>query len=118
MNKSYPLPKLWKSKAIEADCKTAKNLFRKRRSLGPLTAYLKAFSTAEAAAAHVISQLNVILAKPYDPIVFQRGQTIERVPAVSVAQAVMDSLTGPGRMPAEGEALLTWMQANEPRWRG
>ena len=66
MNKSYPLPKLWKSKAIEADCKTAKNLFRKRRSLGPLTAYLKAFSTAEAAAAHVISQLTVILAKPAD----------------------------------------------------
>lgn len=61
---------------------------------------------------------NVILVAPYDPIVFQRGQTIERVPAVSVAQAVMDSLTGPGRMPAEGEALLTWMRGNEPRWRG
>ena len=61
---------------------------------------------------------NVILVAPYDPIVFQRGQTIERVPAVSVAQAAMDSLTGPGRMPAEGEALLTWMRGNEPRWRG
>ena len=60
---------------------------------------------------------NVILVAPYDPIVFQRGQTIERVPAVSVAQAVMDSLTGPGRMPAEGEALLTWMRGNETRWR-
>lgn len=60
---------------------------------------------------------NVILAAPYDPIVFQRGQTLDRVPAVSVAQTAMDSLTGPGRMPAEGEALLTWMRRNEPTWR-
>ena len=59
---------------------------------------------------------NVILAVPYDPIVFQRERTLGRVHAVSVAQAVMDSLTGPGRMPAEGEALLTWMRRNEPRW--
>ena len=60
---------------------------------------------------------NVILAVPYDPIVFQRRQTLDRVQAVSVAQAVMDSLTGPARMPAEGEALLTWMRRNESRWR-
>ena len=60
---------------------------------------------------------NVILAAPYDPIVFHRGQTLDGVPAVSVSQAAMDSLTGPGRMPAEGEALLTWMRRNEPRWR-
>ncbi len=61
---------------------------------------------------------NVILAVPYDPIVFQRTQTLDQVQAVSVAQAAMDSLTGPGRMPSEGEALLTWMRRNEPRWRG
>lgn len=60
---------------------------------------------------------NVILAAPYDPIVFQRGRDIDRVPAVSVTQAAIDSLTGPGRMPAEGEALLTWMRRNDTRWR-
>lgn len=60
---------------------------------------------------------NVILAVPYDPIVFHRGQTLDRVQVVSVAQAAMDSLTGPARMPAEGDALLTWMRRNEPRWR-
>lgn len=60
---------------------------------------------------------NVILAVPYDPIVFQRGQTLDQVQAVSVVQAAMDSLTGPARMPAEGEALLTWMRRDEPRWR-
>ena len=60
---------------------------------------------------------NVILAAPYDQIVFQRGRTIDGAPAVSVAQTAIDSLTGPGRMPAEGEALLTWMRRNETRWR-
>jgi hypothetical protein len=29
----------------------------------------------------------------------------------------MDCLTGNGRMPSEGEALLTWMMENEPVWR-
>jgi hypothetical protein len=60
---------------------------------------------------------NVILAAPYDPIVFKRGRDTDRVNAVSVAQAAMDCLTGPGRMPAEGEALVSWMRRNEPRWR-
>ena len=55
--------------------------------------------------------------EPYDPIVFQRGQILDGMPAVSVAQAVMDSLTGPGRMPAQGKALLAWMRKKEPRWR-
>lgn len=60
---------------------------------------------------------NVILAAPYDPIVLKRGRDLDRVPLVSVAQAAIDSLTGPGRMPAEGEALLTWMRRAEGRWR-
>lgn len=63
------------------------------------------------------SGANVILAAPYDPIVFQRGKDIDGVRAVSVVQTAMDCLTGPGRMPAEGEALVTWMKRNEPRWR-
>jgi len=60
---------------------------------------------------------NIILAVPYDPIVFQREQTVGQLQAVSVAQAAVDSLTGTGRMPAEGEALLAWMRRNERRWR-
>jgi hypothetical protein len=60
---------------------------------------------------------NVVLAQPYDPIVFERGQDTNGVRTVSVAQAAIDCLTGPGRMPAEGEALLAWMRRNEPRWR-
>lgn len=60
---------------------------------------------------------NVILAKPYDPIVFTRQREAGGAPSVSLAQAAVDLLTGPARMPAEGEALLTWMAKNEPRWR-
>ena len=60
---------------------------------------------------------NVVLAQPYDPIVFERGQETNGVRSVSIAQAAIDCLTGPGRMPAEGEALLAWMRRNEPRWR-
>ncbi|MGH3442374.1 MAG: helix-turn-helix domain-containing protein [Nitriliruptorales bacterium] len=34
-----------------------------------------------------------------------------------LTQIVVDCLSGPGRMPAEGEALLEWMAANEDTWR-
>lgn len=61
---------------------------------------------------------NVIIAEPYDPIVFARGTTIRGpVPAVSIAQAAIDLLTGPGRMPQEGEALLAWMRRNTAGWQ-
>lgn len=60
---------------------------------------------------------NVVLAEPYDPIVFERGQDTDGVRSVSIAQAAIDCLTGPGRMPAQGEALLAWMRRNEQRWR-
>ena len=60
---------------------------------------------------------NVVLAEPYDPIVFSRCREANGVRSVSIAQAAIDCLTGPGRMPAEGEALLAWMRRNESRWR-
>lgn len=63
------------------------------------------------------SGANVILAKPYDPIVFERGWADTDFKSVSVAQMVADSLTGNARMPAEGAALLDWMRKNERRWR-
>jgi DNA-binding transcriptional ArsR family regulator len=63
------------------------------------------------------SGANVILAAPYDPIVFRRGRVLADLPAVSIAQAAVDALTGPGRMPSEGEALVAWMRRNETSWR-
>lgn len=63
------------------------------------------------------SGANVLLIRPYDPVVFER--TIERggVSYVSLVQAAVDLLTGPGRSPSEGKALLDWMEKNEPDWR-
>jgi len=63
------------------------------------------------------SGANVIIAKPYDPIVFARGWADTDFPSVSVAQTVADLLTGNARMPAEGTALLNWMRNNERRWQ-
>jgi len=60
---------------------------------------------------------NVVLLEPYDPIVFDRTVTSSGISDVSVAQAALDCLRGNARMPAEGEALLSWMRKNEARWR-
>lgn len=60
---------------------------------------------------------DVILARPYTPIVFERTWRRGSPVNASLAQVVVDCLTGPGRMPSEGEALLDWMRSNAPRWQ-
>jgi len=60
---------------------------------------------------------NVILAKPYDPIVFRRGWSDAGFPSVSVAQLAIDLLSGTARMPAEGRALIDWMRRDPERWQ-
>ncbi len=62
-------------------------------------------------------RVKVILAEPYDPIVFARSRSIDGTSVVSTAQVAADLLTGPGRMPQEGDALLGWMRANTTRWQ-
>ena len=57
---------------------------------------------------------NVRLARPYDPIVFERTWTRNNVVYASIPQVAVDCLTGPSRMPAEGEALLSWMRPRLP----
>jgi hypothetical protein len=60
---------------------------------------------------------NVVLAVPYDEIVFERTRKSAKVPFVSTAQTAVDDLTGTGRMPEEGEALVAWMRRNLRRWQ-
>ena len=60
---------------------------------------------------------NVRLARPYDPIVFDRTWTRDSLVYASAAQVAVDCLTGPSRMPAEGEALLGWMRTHLTDWR-
>jgi hypothetical protein len=65
---------------------------------------------------------NVVIATPYDQVVLERPYKDRAapppfVPRVGVAQIALDCLTGNGRMPQEGEAVLDWMAEDESRWR-
>lgn len=60
---------------------------------------------------------NVVLLRPYDAVVWDRSVVEDGLRYVAPAQAAIDSLTGNGRMPAEGEALIEWMVENESQWR-
>lgn len=59
---------------------------------------------------------NVMLLRPFDSVVFDRGRIEEGLRYSAPSQVAVDCLGGNGRMPAEGEALLDWM-AEESRWR-
>lgn len=63
------------------------------------------------------SGANVLLAEPYDPVVFERIRTVDGIPFAALSQVAVDLMTGPGRSPAEAEALLDWMEKNESDWR-
>jgi DNA-binding transcriptional ArsR family regulator len=60
---------------------------------------------------------NVALLRPYDSVVWDRTIDQDGVTFVAPSQIAVDCLTGNGRMPAEGEAVLEWMVANESVWR-
>lgn len=60
---------------------------------------------------------NVLLAAPASKVVFDRSSDLEGVSYAAPSQVAVDLLTGPGRSPAEGQALLDWMESNEPAWR-
>lgn len=60
---------------------------------------------------------NVVTALPYDRIVFERTWKEDDIVYASLAQIVMDCMTGFGRMPAEADALLDWMRRRAPRWQ-
>jgi hypothetical protein len=60
---------------------------------------------------------SVALLKPFDPVVWQRNQFEAGLRFVAPSQVAIDCLTGNGRMPNEGEAVLGWMRENEASWR-
>jgi hypothetical protein len=65
---------------------------------------------------------NVAVATPGDPLAMQsRWPAMPTpppgIPLVAASQIVLDCLTGSGRMPQEGQALLDWMDEDEGRWR-
>jgi hypothetical protein len=61
---------------------------------------------------------NVLLARPFDDVVFERERDEGGISYAAFSQTAVDLLGGPGRDPAAGEALIAWMSANEGDWRG
>jgi hypothetical protein len=60
---------------------------------------------------------DVLILRPHDSVVFERPRLIEGVPHVALSQLALDCLSGPGRLPAEGEAVLQYMVETENSWR-
>ena len=60
---------------------------------------------------------NVALLRPFDRVVWLRTSIGDGLRYAAPSQVAVDCLTGNGRMPAEGEALLEWMLASESEWR-
>lgn len=60
---------------------------------------------------------DVVLLRPFDTVVWARRMERNGVPCVAPAQLAVDCLTGVGRMPTEGEAILAWMMERESEWR-
>jgi hypothetical protein len=60
---------------------------------------------------------NVLLAEPFDPVVFDRTTVHDGVTYAALSQVTADLLTSPGRGPAEGTQLLKWMEAHEDEWQ-
>lgn len=63
---------------------------------------------------------NIILIEPNqanDVVFDNRTQAANGIMLAATAQVASDLLNGPGREPAEGEALIEWMHKNESEWR-
>jgi hypothetical protein len=60
---------------------------------------------------------NVMLVRPRNPVAFERTWERDGTRYAALSQVAVDLLTSPGRGPAEGEALIEWMAANEDAWR-
>ncbi len=60
---------------------------------------------------------DVVLLRPVDGAQMLATRTVDGVEHVGLGQLVLDCLTGYGRLPEEGEAVLGWMEAHEVDWR-
>lgn len=63
------------------------------------------------------SGANVLLAVGGYNVVFDRLVEVDGIRYAAPSQVVVDLLTGPGRNPSEGQALLDWMERHESEWR-
>jgi len=61
---------------------------------------------------------NVVLLHPEDGSLLDRADDRDGLRTATLPVVVADLLSGPGRSPAEAEALMDWMAAHEEVWRG
>jgi len=62
------------------------------------------------------SGANVFLIEPFDSVIWERPTEADGLTRVGLSQLAADLLTGTGREPADGEALLAWMEASKGDW--
>ena len=60
---------------------------------------------------------NVLLMRPFDTVALERVEKVDGVAYARVTQVLLDLMKGPGRGPAEAEAILAWMKDNEDSWK-
>lgn len=60
---------------------------------------------------------DTVLVRPDHDVAFWRSRSDGGLMWAAPSQVAIDSLSGSGRMPAEGEALIVWMRENEQLWR-
>ena len=60
---------------------------------------------------------NVILAEPFDLVVYERARELDGITYAALSQNAADLLTSPGRGPREAEELMEWMARNAGNWR-
>jgi hypothetical protein len=70
-----------------------------------------------AALRQVDTGANVLLATATYDVVFERAEYFDGTMMAAPSQVAVDLLTGPGRSPSEGDALLNWMESHEEKWR-
>jgi len=73
--------------------------------------------TESAGLRQVDTGANVLLATGKYDVVFDRAKNFHGVMLAAPSQTAVDLLNGPGRSPAEAQALLDWMESNENQWR-
>jgi hypothetical protein len=65
----------------------------------------------------VESGVNVQIATTQYKSVFENTRIMSNLNLVAIPQIAVDLLSGPGRNPSEGKAIMKWMKENEEKWR-
>ncbi len=60
---------------------------------------------------------NIALLRPPNSLPFELTEIDDGLRYAAASQVAIDCLSGPARMPAEGEAVIEWMAEDENRWR-